>query len=200
MTARFDYDDIGFYNEIFNLASQGLTDAEIADGLNGKDGEGLSPSTFSAMKNGNYALWSDEENERRSKMIRQAIERGARRIISAVRSQYLKLGLGGKKVKTRTVVRRKMKVGGVYTDDEEIQTTETETELPPSAAVLARYLLHHDAEWRKIERGEEEREESKAPDINITVTYNKVEDLEMQVKREPAVDGTSCASGKSALE
>ena len=178
--AKFDYDDIAFYQEVYTLAGKGLTDGAIAAGLSDKFGETLSPSTFSAMKRGRYGSWSDEENEKRSLRIREALERGRALVLSVVHDRYLKVGLGGIKVKSRTTVRRKMKIDGAYTDDEEIQTTETETELPPNATVLARYLFHHDPEWRKVERGEEEREETEKEELNIRVTFKQASDLELQ--------------------
>ena len=93
--AKFDYDDIAFYQEVFRLASQGMTDGEIADGLREKFGETLSPSTFSSMKAGRYAAWSDDENARRSEQLREAIERGSRRLLAAIKGRYLKVALGG---------------------------------------------------------------------------------------------------------
>lgn len=153
---KFDYDSDDFYDEILALAMQGLTDAEIADALEGKFGVSLSPEVFCCMKNGNYENWSQEENERRSARFTKVLARGRRKINSIVRSAYLKAALGGKKIKNKTVTTRKLKIDGVYTDDEEIQTTEGETELPPNMQALATWLYHHDEEWRKVERKQDE--------------------------------------------
>lgn len=49
---------------------------------------------------------------------------------SMVRGTYLKGALGGKKIKSKMVLRRKLRIGGEYTEDEEIQTSETESEMP----------------------------------------------------------------------
>ena len=144
---KFDYDSDDFYDEILALSMQGLTDAEIADEM------------FSCMKNGNYEAWSDEENERRSARLSKVLARGRRKINSIVRGAYLKAALGGKKIKNKTVTTRKLKIDGVYTEDEEIQTTEGETELPPNMQALSTWLYHHDEEWRKVEKKQEDDED-----------------------------------------
>lgn len=153
---KFDYDSDDFYDEILALAMQGLTDAEIADSLEDKFGESLDEDTFGCMKNGNYIGWSDEENKRRSERLLRVLARGRRKITSIVRGAYLKAALGGKKIKSKTTVTRKLKMDGVYTDDEEIQTSETEQELPYNIQALSTWLYHHDKEWRKIERKQDD--------------------------------------------
>ena len=126
---KFDYDSDDFYDEILALAMQGLTDAEIADSLADKFGVSLSPDVFSTMKNGCYANWTEKENQRRSARFNKVLARGRRKITSIVRGAYLKGALGGKKIKSKTVLRRKLRIGGEYTEDEEIQTSETECRL-----------------------------------------------------------------------
>ncbi len=153
---KFDYDSDDFYDEILALSMQGLTDAEIADALGDKFGESLSPEVFSSMKKGNYEAWSEEENKRRSERFSKVLARGRRKILSIVRGAYLKAALGGKKIKSKTTVKRKMKIDGVYTEDEEIQVSETEQELPYNVQALATFMYHHDPEWRKIERKQDE--------------------------------------------
>lgn len=153
---KFDYDSDDFYDEILALAMQGFTDAEIADMLVDKFGVSLDPETFTSMKNGNYIGWTDDENERRSERFLKVLARGRRKINGIVRGAYLKAALGGKKLKTKTTTTRKLRVSGVYTDDEEIQTTETEAELPYNVQAMATWLYHHDPEWRKIERKQDE--------------------------------------------
>lgn len=162
---KFDYDSDDFYDEILALAMQGLTDAEIADALEDKFGESLSPEVFCTMINGNYDKWSDEENQQRSARLAKVLARGRRKILSVVRGAYLKAALGGKKIKSKTTVTRKMRINGEYTDDEEIQTSETEQELPYNVQALSTFLYHHDPTWRKIERKQDE-ESSDIP-INI---------------------------------
>lgn len=157
---KFDYDSDDFYDEILALSMQGLTDAEIADALADRFGVSLSPEMFCCMKNGNYNRWSDKENKRRSERLAKVLARGRRKINSIVRGAYLKAALGGKKIKSKTITKRKLKLDGVYTDDEEIQTTEGETELPPNMQALSTWLYHHDSEWRKVERKEEDDEDN----------------------------------------
>lgn len=156
---KFDYDSDDFYDEILALAMQGLTDAEIADNLGDKFGVSLSPEVFCTMKNGNYAQWSKKENQTRSERLNKVLARGRRKINSIVRGAYLKAALGGKKVKSKTVVSRKVRIDGVYTDDEEIQTSETEQELPYNIQAMTTWLYHHDEEWRKVERKQDDDED-----------------------------------------
>lgn len=149
---KFDYDSDDFYDEILALAMQGMTDAEIADALQDKFDKSLNPDTFGMMKNGTYDKWTEEENKRRSARLVRVLARGRRKIVSIVRGAYLKAALGGKKIKSKSVVRRKLMVDGQYTDDEVIQTTESEQEMPYNVQALSTFLYHHDPEWRKVER------------------------------------------------
>ena len=127
---KFDYDSDDFYDEIIGIAMQGLTDAEIVDSLADKLGVSLSPEAFSSMKNGCYVNWTETENQRRSARFIKVLARGRRKITSIVRGAYLKGALGGKKIKSKTVLRRQLRIGGDYTEDEEIQTSETGSEMP----------------------------------------------------------------------
>lgn len=179
---KFDYDSDDFYDEILALAMQGLTDAEIADALGDKFGESLCPDAFGAMKNGTYSKWSEKENERRSARLVRVLARGRRKITSIVRGAYLKAALGGKKVKSKSVVKRKLLVNGEYTDDEVIQTTEGEQELPYNVQALATWLYHHDPEWRKVER----KQDVDATDIPLGV--RKGVDIDAWIKREIETD------------
>ena len=111
------------------------------------------------MKNGNYAGWNESENKRRSERLCEVLARARELINAEVRGAYLKGALGGKKIKSKTVVKRKLRIDGRYTDNEEIQISETESELPPNIQALSTWLYHHDPEWRKIQRGEEPEDE-----------------------------------------
>lgn len=175
---KFDYDSDDFYDEILALAMQGLNDAEIADALGDKFGVSLSPERFNCMKNGNYEAWTEEENTRRSERLCKVLARGRRKTTSLVRGAYLKAALGGKKIKTRTVVTRRLKLDGMYTDDEEIQTSETETEMPYNIQALATWLYHHDPEWRKVQR-KQDTETSEIP-----VDIKKGVSIDAWIKRE----------------
>lgn len=180
---KFDYDSDDFYDEILALAMQGLNDAEIADALGDRFGVSLSPERFYCMKNGNYEAWTEEENARRSERLCKALARGRRKITALVRGAYLKGALGGKKVKSKTVVTRKLRVNGVYTDDVEIQTSETETEMPYNMQALATWLFNHDPEWRKksMKKDVEEAEESEAP---RTLTKEEAKELWSTLENE----------------
>lgn len=146
---KFDYDSEDFYDEIMALAMQGYTDAEIADALQDRFGQSLTPEAFSCMKNGKYIRWTDKQNAVRSEKIVKALARGRRKVNAIVRGAYLKAAIGGKKIKNRSVTTRKLRINGEYTDDVEIQTTEGETELPPNVQALSTWLFNHDKEWRE---------------------------------------------------
>lgn len=148
---KFDYDSDEFYDEIFALAYNGLTDAEIADGLLDKFKVALHPETFRMMKSGQYAQWTKEQNDRRGARIIGVLERARRKNISIVRGRYLKAALGGIKLKTTSKVSKAIKIDGVEGETELVQTTTTESETAPNLQALATWLHHHDKEWRKKE-------------------------------------------------
>ena len=151
---KYDYSGDEFYEEVLTLAVKGLTDAEIADGLN------LAPEVFCRMKAGSYGGWNETQNQQRSQRICQVLTRGRRKINAIVRGAYLKAAIGGKRVKSKTKVYRRLKFAdGSLSDNEDVQTSETEQELPPNIQALATWLFHHDDEWRKRSKGETEQEE-----------------------------------------
>lgn len=148
---KFDYDSQDFYDRVATLAMQGMTDAEIAANLSESEGGSLSREVFTCMKNGTYNKWTKAENKRRSERLANVLAHARNRINSIVRGAYLKSALGGKKIKSKTVITRKLKVGESETDGEVIQTAETESELPPNLQALSTWLYHHDPEWRKVQ-------------------------------------------------
>lgn len=168
---KFDYDGDEFYEEIFALAMAGASDADIAESLAERFGTGLSPDVFGAMKNGYYHGWNKSQNEKYGGRICRVLMRARTKINLAVRSKYLKMALGGLKTKNVTTERRKLKINGVVTEDEEIRTTETEFELAPNMQALATWLYHHDPEWRKLQQGKEDNEE--IPEANAGVEIGK---------------------------
>lgn len=169
---KFDYKSNEFYDELFALAFQGLTDAEIADGLSDRFGQTLTPEVFSRMKNGKYERWSEKQNEEFGTRIAQVLSRARRKINSIVRGAYLKSALGGKKIKSKSTTSRKIKLSdGTLTDEEGIYTTENEQELAPNIQALSTWLYHHDEEWRKVERKEEE--ENIPTDINQGISIHE---------------------------
>lgn len=175
---KFDYDSDDFYDEILALSMQGLTDAEIADALEDRFNASLSPEAFCSMKNGNYDKWSEEENERRSARLVKVLARGRRKINSIVRGAYLKAALGGKKLKNKSTTTRRMRLpDGTLTDEEDIQTTVSEIEQPSNIQALATWLYHHDEEWRKIERKQDE-------DTDIPKDIQRGVDIEAWIRKE----------------
>lgn len=144
---KFDYDGDEFYNELYTLALQGMTDREIAEvGLKEKFNTSLRPEVFCTMKNGTYSGWTDEENARRGDRISKVLAQARSKITSIVRGRYLKVALGGIIVSSTQTKKVRM-ADGTETGAEEIYRTETE--LPPSTQALATWLRHHDPEWRE---------------------------------------------------
>ena len=160
---KHDYDSEEFYQDIYAFAMQGLNDGEIADKLN------LDPDTFGAMKGGIYHVWNEEQNKERSSKIVGVLGRARRSVNGIIRGRYLKAALGGIKTKNKTTTKRKLKINGEYTDDEEVMTSETETELPPNMQALATWLYHHDPDWRKVERNQDEDNGDVPTDGSISI-------------------------------
>lgn len=67
------------------------------------------------------------------------------------------MGLGGIKTKSTTRRRLKDKDGNVLDEWEEHIV---ESELAPNLSALATWLEHYDADWRRVQRGDEPEEES----------------------------------------
>lgn len=152
---KHDYESKDFIKQIEDLAGKGYTDRNIAFKLD------LTPSVFSKMKNGNYERWDDEENERRSAPIAQALARGRELINSIVRDTYLKTALGI--MKNKSVTKRYVEdrcpckgkdkkcpdCGGtgtiILTDKAVVMETESQATNPQA---LASWLYNHDEDWR----------------------------------------------------
>lgn len=192
---KHDYDSPDFYKLIEQLAVNGYTDKEIANEL------GLSADVFGAMKNGGYVRWTEEENKRRGDEIGRVLAHGRTRIIALLRGAYIKGAFGGKKIKSNIVkyVQEKCdcmgadkhcpKCGGTgwvtLTDKAVIQ--EGETELPPNMQAISTLLYHHDPEWRKVERKQDEdKGDNRIEGFDVTVVYNKKEDLDLQERKKNA--------------
>ena len=170
---KFDYDSDVFYDEIFALAFQGLLDAEIADGLMDKFGQTLTPEVFSKMKHGCYEGWNKEQNERRGARLSQTLERARRKINSIVRGRYLKAALGGIEIKGQAKTSRRMKVNGVFSDDEDIQTTETTTHTAPNMQALATWLYNYDPDWKRRMQEKKLEDSGRPTDIGHGVPIDK---------------------------
>ena len=178
---KHDYAGDKFYEDIFALAFQGLTDAEVAYSLD------LTPEVFSRMKNGKYEGWNEEENEYRGERLSQVLARARMKVNSIVRGAYLKGALGGKKIKSTTkryvqdrcMCEGKDKecaqcggTGWVQLTDKAI-SQETEAELPPNMQALSTWLYHHDEAWRKIERKQDEDADDIPTDINHGISVSE---------------------------
>lgn len=155
ITKYYDYDCDEFYLELYQLAFNGAYDSQIASALEDKLGITIGKVAFSQMLAGKYGNWTAEENERRSKRMKATLEKARDNTNRLVLGRILKVGLGGVTVKSKTVVKRRMEIGGELTDNQLIQTTEVENETPPNLQALSMWMYHHSPEWRKIQRGEE---------------------------------------------
>lgn len=182
--AKYDYDnDNGenpFYNTIARLAAQGCTEAEIATALT------LTEATFCNMKNGTYAMWSDEENKRRSDLIKQVLTRGRQSILTVIRGKYLKAALGG--IKYKNVSKKFIEEAcecrgsdpdceicgglGKITRSDKWITIETENETCPNMVALSNLLYHWDAQWREIQRGKD-KDASEIVDVKQGIDIEK---------------------------
>jgi len=152
---KYDWDSDEFYSAIETLASNGATDAEIGPGLMAIIGVGVTPNLFSKMKNGLMAGWSEEENVRRSERIKETLGRARLNTNRLVKAVYLSTALGKKSTKTVTTIKRRMRIDGVLTDNEDIQTTEVVSGIAPNLQALSNWLYMHDDEWRRISKGED---------------------------------------------
>ena len=64
---------------------------------------------------------------------------------------------------------------------------EGETELPPNMQAISTLLYHHDPEWRKVERKQDEdKGDNRIEGFDVTVVYNKKEDLDLQERKKNA--------------
>lgn len=131
---KFDYTSEEFLSLVESYAKKGFTDKEIAFALD------IAPETFCIKKN-EYPKLS------------QVLARGRAQINAAVRAKFLAMALGGIKTKS-TVVRKLRDIEGNFTGEEELQVSESE--LAPSLQAMSVWLYHHDEEWRKVERKQDE--------------------------------------------
>ena len=131
---KFDYTSEEFLSLVESYAKKGFTDREIAFAL------GLAPQTFCEKKN--------EHSE-----LCEVLARGRATITAAVRAKFLAVALGGIKTKS-TVVRKLKDQDGNLTGEEELQVSESE--LAPNLQAMSVWLYHHDEEWRKVERRQDE--------------------------------------------
>ncbi len=184
---NFDYDSEEFYDAIEHFAVNGYTDKEICFELAKKFDSSLAEGTFR-----NFKFEKDENGNltARAQKINAALARGREAVNRAARATYIQLALGQRTVKTTTNQRFRMK-DGTLTENELVSTTETE--LPPNMQALSTWLFNHDKEWKQmiidqkkamIEAGAGNVANEIPNEIQINVTYNQKEDLELQQKFE----------------
>ena len=131
---KFDYTSEDFLSLVESYAKKGFTDKEIAYAI------GILPQTFCEKKS--------EYTE-----ISEVLARGRATINATVRAKFLAMALGGIKTKS-TVVRKLRDTEGNLTGEEELQVNESE--LAPNLQAMSVWLYHHDEDWRKIERKQDE--------------------------------------------
>ncbi len=172
-------------DRIVNKIMEGQIDAEDAPELEETSNipDSITVSVFSKMKNGNYEGWSEQENKLRSMLISQVLERARSKLCLVYKGVYDKLALGKWKTKsvTTTTSERMGKDGNMYT---ETQTTETTQDVAPNLQALTMWRFHHDKEFREemaaMKRMDVTVEDKGIDKINISVSYNKKEDLDLQ--------------------
>lgn len=170
---KFDYRGEEFLSRIAELAGKGCTDREIAHIL------GLNESTFSEKK----AEFSE---------IAETLTRARAQVNSIVRAAFLKSALGGRMLKTYRYIQKRCECKGQNPDCEICDGTGwitpeqhrelIETEQPPNPLIQERWLRVYDPDYSKsMKDGETSNGEgNNIEGIDINVSYNQKEDLELQ--------------------
>lgn len=144
-----DFDNPELYRIIEQEATKGKSNNGIAVYLAKYFDLDISPETFENMIEGHYEAWSSREAHIYPFKLKRAIRRGKVAARQAVRSALLKSAIGGRVIKSTTTRTRKLRIGGVLTEDEEIETVTNETELAPNVTAIMQWLHHNDPDWRK---------------------------------------------------
>lgn len=116
------------------------------------------------------------EKKSQYRELSEVLARGRATITAAVRAKFLAMALGGIKTKS-TVVRKLKDQDGNLTGEEELQVSESE--LAPNLQAMSVWLYHHDEEWRKIERRQDEENDlhrENGIDIDKWMEENESED------------------------
>lgn len=154
---KFDYKSEEFLSQVETYAKKGFTDKEIALSL------GIEPETFCRAKS-------------KYPQLSQVLARARCAVNSLVRAKFLAMALGGIKTKS-TVVRKLKDQEGNLTGEEELQVSESE--LAPNLQAMSVWLYHHDEEWRKVERRQDDDnslERENGIDIDKWMEENESED------------------------
>jgi len=131
---KFDYTSEDFLSLVESYAKKGFTDKEIAIAI------GIEHTTFCKKKT-------------HISQLSQVLARARATVNATVRAKFLAMALGGIKTKS-TVVRKLRDPEGNLTGEEELQVSESE--LAPNLQAMSVWLYHHDEDWRKIERKQDE--------------------------------------------
>lgn len=170
---KFDYDSDLLYDEIYHLAFNGASDAEIIQLLENDKGEHISDGLFDAWKHGRYPKWTEEENERRSARLVGVLARARAKVVFALKNTYFKVALGKITTKNKGTVRRYLVIDGKTTEDEVVQTSTNEIEYAPSLQAIQTLLFHYDPEWRKAMKDMDEAEDGVPRNIDSGVDVEK---------------------------
>ena len=176
--AKNDYDSDDFYDEVFFLAFNGASDAEIACAFD------ITPSYFSQIKNGKVREWSAEDNAHRSARLLKVLERARKKILQAIKGKYLQAALGGQDVESVSTVTRKVMIPGSETPVDVVQETVTRTKTLPNMQALATLMFHYDKDWRKVQRGVEDDAQDIPQDIKTGISVHKWIEREVGVNTE----------------
>ena len=177
---KYDYDGDYFYRRIQESADRQMQENHIIwDKVIASD-LGLEKTVFSDMKRGEYKGWSKEENERRSVRISQLLSCARASVEPEVWRMVLEMGLG--KVQAQDITFDK--IGDKIQDEQRI----TVHKLPPNLSALQMWLRHHSQMYRSIESGDMEKNDSdnRIDGFDVTVVYNKKEDLDLQDGKKDA--------------
>lgn len=168
---KYDYEGEKFLEMISELAKKGYTDRDIAITI------GITPEEFSRKKSA-------------SQHIPQALARGRSQLNTVVRGAFLKAALGGRLVKKYSYVQKRCECGGKdpecpicdgsgWITPEQHRVVE-EYEQAPNIMAQNRWLMNYDEEWKKQLKGNDPTDINKVEGIDIEVTFNKKEDLDLQ--------------------
>ena len=170
---KFDYTGEEFLNRISELARRGYTDRDIAFAI------GMNETYF---------------NEKKAECapISEALAHARSQLNSTVRGAFLKAALGGRLVKKYSYIQKRCECKGKDPDcpicdgsgwitPEQHRVVE-EYEQAPNLMAQNRWLMNYDEEWKKQMKGNDPSDLNKVEGIDIEVTFNKKEDLDIQQK------------------
>lgn len=170
---KFDYTGEEFLNKISELARRGYSDRDIAFAI------GMNETYFNEKKN-------------ECEAISEALAHARSQLNSTVRGAFLKAALGGRLVKKYSYIQKRCECKGKDPDcpicdgsgwitPEQHRVVE-EYEQAPNLMAQNRWLMNYDEEWKKQMKGNDPSDLNKVEGIDIEVTFNKKEDLDIQQK------------------